>query len=208
LLRVPARRAFGTGSHATTALVLLILEDLANGAGEPCAQIAGESVSRPALSDMRVLDLGCGSGVLALAARKLDARTAIAFDVDRTAVFLARNNGALNNETLALFVGSIAAISTRPAFDLVLVNVLPENLDGQEAAIAAVLDTRGLLVVSGLLAARESEILARWNRLGLHLRGRRTLDEWVALVLSRDSPERPHWRLAREPASFRARDRS
>src|SRR3954466_6319202 len=109
LLRLPARAAFGTGSHESTALALELLED------------AG-------LHGRRVLDVGTGTGVLAFAALAFGAASVTGFDLDPAAPFHARDNSALNHLYPRLFAGRLAALRGRPHFDLALVNVVPEQI--------------------------------------------------------------------------------
>ncbi|HEY7215792.1 MAG TPA: 50S ribosomal protein L11 methyltransferase, partial [Thermoanaerobaculia bacterium] len=109
LLRLPARAAFGTGSHESTALALELLEDTD-------------------LEGRRALDVGTGTGVLAFAALLRGARSVVGFDVDAAAPFHARDNSGLNGLRPLLFAGGLAALRQRPLFDLALVNVVPEEI--------------------------------------------------------------------------------
>nr|MDP9121361.1 50S ribosomal protein L11 methyltransferase [Acidobacteriota bacterium] len=113
LLRLPARSAFGTGSHESTSLALELLEAMP-------------------LAGLSVLDVGTGTGILAFAALKRGARRVVAFDVDPAAAFHARTNSALNGLDPRLFTGRLAALgggcAPRPGFDLALVNVVPEQI--------------------------------------------------------------------------------
>ena len=115
LLRIPARAAFGTGSHESTRLVLEMME-------------------RIDFADCRVLDVGTGSGVLALAALALGARAAIAFDIDLVAPLLAGQNADLNGLQPAFYAGGLEALSAKTGFEIALVNVIPEEIrDGLDA---------------------------------------------------------------------------
>ena len=167
-LRIPASRAFGTGTHESTRLALLALEDEV----------------RPETS---VLDAGTGSGVLALAAAALGARGAAAFDTDAEAVFVARENVRRHSfgSRVRLFVGSAEAASGR--FALVVANMLPEEFLPLLPALAARVERRGRLVLSGIPIERESAVAVRARARRFRLAGRYREGAWSCLCLSRAS---------------------
>jgi ribosomal protein L11 methyltransferase len=169
-LRLPARRAFGTGSHATTRLILEELLEL-----------------QPSLPGRRVLDVGCGTAVLSFAALRLGAATALAFDADVEAVGQAAANRRLNQLPPALYAGTADAIGRAgdARFDLALVNVIPEQLCGAERRVASLLRLGGRVVASGILTAGADAAAAAWCAAGLREVRRRRLDEWTALLLER-----------------------
>ena len=167
-LRVPASRAFGTGSHASTRLALEALED------EP-------------LSGRSMLDVGTGSGVLALAAAALGARAVAAFDVDSEAVFVARENvrGHAFGGAVRVFAGTVAACAGR--FDLVVANMLADEILADARGIRLRVARRGRMLLSGITRDREADVLARCRSGRWKLAGRRTEDEWISLTLERAS---------------------
>jgi len=165
-LRIPARTAFGTGSHESTRLVLEWLEDLD-------------------LAQRSVLDVGTGSGILAFAAEHLGASRVVGCDVDAGAVCIARGNARANGLSPGLFAGGVAALGASARFDLVLVNILPENIAGELPRLVRLLAPGGRLISSGNLADRRDELLARWARRGLALEAERYESEWVAFLLRR-----------------------
>ena len=167
-LRVPASRAFGTGSHASTRLALEALED------EP-------------LSGRSVLDVGTGSGVLALAAAGLGARSVVGFDVDPEAVIVALGNVGAHafGAAVRLFAGTVAACAGR--FDLVVANMLADEILGEARGIRARVARRGRMLLSGITRDREADVLARCRTGRWKLAGRRTEDEWISLTLERAS---------------------
>jgi ribosomal protein L11 methyltransferase len=163
LLRLPARAAFGTGSHESTALALELLE---------AADVR----------DRRVLDVGTGTGVLGFAALLFGARLAVGFDIDPAAPFHARDNSRLNGLRPLLFAGRLAALSPAPParFDLVLVNVVPEQILPEMPALVRLLHPGGEAILSGILAERGRAVLDRLRGLGFAERDRRQAGDWVA----------------------------
>jgi ribosomal protein L11 methyltransferase len=174
LLRLPARTAFGIGSHESTRLAVALLE---------AAPVDGA----------RVLDVGTGTGVLAFAAQQLGAGSVVAFDVDPAAVFPARLNAQLNDQVLRgrrvlLYTGTVDALAPEACFDLVLVNVVPEQVAGALPGLAARLKVGGRLLFSGLLATQQADLSARLAELDLAVEGARQEGEWAALALRRVAP--------------------
>jgi ribosomal protein L11 methyltransferase len=131
--------AFGTGSHPTTSLCLAALSDLL--------------AERPGAS---VLDVGTGSGLLAIAARKLGASRVAANDEDPVAVEVARENAARNGAALELTGAPVERIPG--AFDVVVANILANVLVALAPALAAKLAPGGVLLLSGILAPQEDEV--------------------------------------------------
>ena len=165
LLRVPARRAFGTGGHESTRLVLEWLEDL---------DLHGRSV----------LDLGSGTGILSLAALRLGAAVALGVDVDPIATFVARETLRLNAVTVALVAGNLSSFSAA-CFDLALVNILPGEWLDQGDRLASLLAPDARLIVSGVPRGDSEEVVRRLDGLGWTMIERRSDGEWVALKLVR-----------------------
>ena len=166
-LRIPARTAFGTGSHASTSLALRLLERL------PLARAA-------------VLDVGTGSGILTLAALALGARRAIGFDLDVAAALLAGQHARLNESRRAAFwAGGAESLADRARFDVVLANALPHELRPIDAEVARAVAPGGRLVVSGMLGTEADTALARWVALGLVAVDRLEDGEWAAASLAR-----------------------
>lgn len=166
LLRLPARAAFGTGSHESTSLALELLEDTE-------------------LKGRRVLDVGTGTGVLAFAALAFGARSVVGFDVDPASPFHARDNSGLNDLHPRLFAGRLAALRERPLFDLALVNVVPEQILPEMPDLTLLLRPGAELILSGILAERGRQVLDRLRGLGFAERDRRTAGDWVAFRVNR-----------------------
>ena len=164
-LRIPARTAFGTGSHPSTSLVLEWLETV-----EPV--------------DLTVIDVGAGSGILSFAAMILGARRVVGFDIDAQATCIARGNAELNNLAPLFFAGGAPALRTAPRFDLALVNILPENVQGEIPRLTRVLKPGARIISSGNLTDRREELLARWKEWGFEPAGEKRQDEWAAWLLT------------------------
>lgn len=169
LLRLPARTAFGIGSHESTSLAIEMLEgcDLRN------------------LRGGRVLDVGTGTGILAFASLLFGAAEVVAFDIDPASPFNAMVNRRLNDLHPRLFVGTSAALKEDVRFDLELINVIPEEIGPEMPGLVERLSPDGEAILSGILAEKGDEVLAAVGRLGLVERERRTAGEWVAFRVAR-----------------------
>jgi ribosomal protein L11 methyltransferase len=172
-MRIEAGMAFGTGHHETTALCLSVLSDLAK---------------RRRFA--HALDLGCGTGLLAIGAAKLWRRRVLASDIDPVAVEIARENAIANGE--APFVRAVVADGlTNPAiaktapFDLIVANILAGPLTRLAPAIARAIRPGGVLVLSGLLQWQENLVVSYYRPHGLILHRTRRDGSWSALVLER-----------------------
>ena len=172
-LEIEAALAFGTGHHGTTRGCLLALADELKR-------------RRP----RRVLDVGTGTGILALAAAKALKRPIVAGDIDPEAVRVARDNAHLNGvaglTTFYIAPGVRHPSANRPRrFTLVTANILARPLKRLAPALAQVLASGGALILSGLLARDVPGVLSAYAAQGLALERRRDLDGWATLVLRR-----------------------
>ena len=172
--------AFGTGTHASTRLVLDWICQLASS-----RQCIGPAT--------RVLDVGTGTGLLALAALRLGAGFAVGFDTDPLAppeaLRWARHNSL--RENFRVFTGPIEALAGEP-FDLVLANLLKSELLPIAPAVAQRVAPGGLLVLSGLLVSERAQVEGAFRDLGFATRGSRdhrddTGDHWLSLLVARDA---------------------
>jgi ribosomal protein L11 methyltransferase len=160
--------AFGTGTHPTTSLCLAALSE--------------RLAARP---QARVLDVGTGSGLLAIAARKLGAPVVVGNDNDPVAVRVARENAAANGVQVHFDQRDVGA---QPGpFDLVLANILANTLCELAPAIAAQLAPGGVVLLSGILTPQEEEVRAAYAAAGLRPLpgGDRRDGEWSLLAMER-----------------------
>jgi len=159
--------AFGTGTHPTTALCL--------------AAVDGFLAARPGAT---VLDVGTGSGLLAIAARKLGAGRVVASDNDPTALEVARENAARNGVEIEVTRADVGLV--RGPFDLVVANILANTLVELAPGLAAQVAEGGALYLSGILAPQEEEVRAAYLDRGLREAEGRRDGEWSLLAFRRE----------------------
>ena len=158
---VPQEQAFGTGSHETTSLCIELLESI---------DIKGK----------RGLDIGSGSGILAIAMLKLGARKVTAFDNDPDAYGALRDNrmrNAIDPATMPLFIGSVESMRGG-IFDVITMNILPEVIIALLPMVVPRM--RGSLIVSGVLTSRRDDVVNAASTCALTLRREQTKGEWWA----------------------------
>jgi len=167
-IRVPYGLAFGSGEHATTFMLLRAL------------------VRRAGLEREVVLDLGTGSGILALAARKLGARKIVATDWDETAVRTARQNEKLNFRAplIEWRRADVRKLRTRSRYDLVMANLFSEVLIEASESIAGAVRPGGELWLSGILRSQEADVVKAYRRSGMELRQTKRRGKWVLAGLA------------------------
>lgn len=164
--------AFGTGSHPTTRACLETLETLV----QPGVLLA---------------DLGCGSGILSIAAAKLGARLALAYDTDPLAIDAARENAERNGVAgqLDIELGSLAQLRAHPALQQGLPQLLVANIHAGaltellEEGLAEAVQPSGTVVLSGILEEQAEDLIRRAAGRGLHLQRELIGGDWRTLVL-------------------------
>jgi ribosomal protein L11 methyltransferase len=153
VIRLDPGLAFGTGTHPTTALCLEWLDNLAAADGEIAAPLAGA----------RVVDYGCGSGILAIGALRLGASEAVAVDRDPQALLATRANAELNGVAGRLSACTpeewTAALGARKA-DILVANILAGPLQALLPMFASHLAPGGLIALSGILPGQEAPLAA------------------------------------------------
>jgi ribosomal protein L11 methyltransferase len=170
-LVVEPSTGFGTGHHASTRLCLRLLQDLP-------------------LAGARVLDVGTGSGILALAASRLGAAGVVAIDHDESAIAAARETFARNGAAGAISIRCLAcaALPALPpeelGFDIVLANLTDESLIRAAGVMPAVLGRPGHLVAGGFLLDQEARVVEAYRSHGFDRACRAEEDEWGAAVFT------------------------
>jgi ribosomal protein L11 methyltransferase len=170
-LRIEAGAAFGTGHHGTTTGCLLAYDEL---------------LKRERFE--RVLDVGCGTGVLAIAAARTGSRVAVGTDIDPVSVRIANENAGLNRAKARFFHASgldDRRIRAEAPYDLVFANILAPPLVALSQDIKTSLRIGGIAILSGLLRTQERRVTAAYLSRGFRLERRIRRDAWSALVLRR-----------------------
>ncbi len=165
--------AFGTGLHPTTRMCL-------------------EQVEQRVHADMKVLDVGTGSGILAIAAAKLGAESVYAIDNSSVAVESTLANAEMNglSERIKVVLGVLddaEAVRMAGQYDFVIANIIAHVIGSIAPQLAQVVSPTGLLVVSGIIEARRHDAEDPLLAVGLELVEQVMIDDWMALVLRRRS---------------------
>ena len=174
-IEIEAALAFGSGHHGTTRGCLLLLDDVLK-------------ARRP----KRVLDLGTGTGVLAIAAAKALRVKVLASDIDPLAVRVARDNARLNGtgdlvETIHATGFSAPEFTKHGPFDLVLANILANPLRQMATQMARHLAPSALAILSGLLPHQAQSVIAAYRARGLVLKRHLQIEGWSSLLMQRVS---------------------
>jgi ribosomal protein L11 methyltransferase len=170
-LRIEAGGAFGTGHHGTTLGCLVAIDAL--GKQRRFA---------------RVLDVGTGTGVLAIAAARAGAHIVVGADIDSSSVRIAVENAALNRARARFIIAdglAHPAIAAAAPYDLVFANILARTLVRLAPAIVRATAPGGLVILSGLLRGQERNVRAAYLARGLRLLRRIHQDAWATLVMRR-----------------------
>lgn len=160
--------AFGTGTHESTMLCMRLMERYIHG---------GE----------RVLDMGCGSGILAVSALLLGAKEAIGVDIEEVAVRVSNENAALNAvaERARFICGSLDnAVEPDCKFDVIFANIVADVIIAFLPAAKARLASGGVIITSGIIDTRQEDVLAAVQDCGLTIVQHETDNGWVALVVA------------------------
>jgi ribosomal protein L11 methyltransferase len=180
-IKIDPGMAFGTGTHPSTKLCLELLEEIVEERGKKKDTI---------VAPFSCIDIGCGSGILSIAALKLGAKSALGVDIDSQSIKNSRENAVINGigKELILGVGSVKEIlegkfPVRRA-PLVLANILaPVIVRMLHAELPALVDPGGALILSGILREQAGGVLKAAQANGLTLNKRRQMEDWVAFVL-------------------------
>lgn len=164
VLSIDPGAAFGTGTHATTSLCLQILE-------------------KHIKEDSTVLDIGCGSGILAIAGVLLGAQSAVGVDIDAQSVRVARDNAEINNVTkkIDFLVGNLAdKISDK--YTVVCANIVADVILKLLENVEDYMTEDGILITSGIINIRKDDILSGFKQFGFEVLEEHNKDNWYAFV--------------------------
>jgi ribosomal protein L11 methyltransferase len=167
IISIDPKMSFGTGEHPTTKLMLLYIEKYV----EP---------------GIKVLDIGSGTGVLAIASVKLGAKSAVAIDNDEWCLGNGKENVELNNvsDKIDIKLGIVQDIQERD-FNLILANIQKNVLMEISSELVNRLEEKGTLILSGLLESDEYSIRTEYEKHGLRMIDKQEMGEWIAVVLKR-----------------------
>jgi ribosomal protein L11 methyltransferase len=172
-IEIEAALAFGTGHHGTTRGCLIYLDYVLR-----------------AKAPKRMLDLGTGTGVLAIAAAKATKRRVLATDIDPMSVKVARENMRLNGvgnlvDTVCATGFSSPAFGDRAPFDLILANILANPLRAMSTDMTRHVTHKGMVILSGLLPHQAMSVIAAYRARGLVLRKHQIIEGWSSLLMQR-----------------------
>lgn len=198
LLHIIPRQAFGSGEHATTRLMLGLLGSLSPSLqakrvlrglplGHPCPMRGGITPMPTGLRGLggesfrTVIDAGCGTGILGIAALKLGAAHVFAYDIDEWSVRNAQDNYALNGCEAEIVLGDASCLAAAPQADILLANINRNILLADLPAFASHLKPAGHLLLSGFMEPDIAPLLAAATPLGLTLCDTLADGDWRAL---------------------------
>jgi len=169
IIRMDPGMAFGTGTHETTRLVMRIMQDVLKG---------GE----------RVLDVGTGSGILSICASKLGAKSCNAYDIDPVAVKVARENAkddGCDNITVGVSDLLRGVDLSGGKYDFCVANIVADIIIRMMPDVSDYLKEGAPLILSGIIAEREAEVVECAEKYGYRVLRRETENDWVGLLVSR-----------------------
>jgi ribosomal protein L11 methyltransferase len=177
-IKIDPGMAFGTGTHPTTQLCLGLMETVFE--------------NRESSSDFRVIDVGCGSGILSIAALKLGATAVLGVDIDPESIRNSRENAETNGigNELVLGLGSVGEILEGKfpwrSAKLVVANILaPVIIRLFDGGLAELLEPSGTIILSGILQEQGQGVIEAGQAKGLRLSESRQMGDWVALAMER-----------------------
>ena len=167
VIKIDAKLAFGTGTHETTQMMVSTLLD--------CN-----------LTNKRVLDCGCGTGILGIAAKKLGAGEVVGYDIDDWSVENAKHNAEINGVEMEILEGDKSVLShVNGVFDVVLANINRNILLNDMAVFVDVMNMHATLILSGFYNEDSELLLLKAVELGLHEVDRKSEGNWCCLHLEK-----------------------
>ena len=168
ILQIDPGAAFGTGTHATTSLCLEMLQNYVNDCTE-------------------MLDIGCGSGILAVASVLLGAKTAVGVDIDAQSVKTAKENAEINGVTdkTEFIVGDLAE-RVKGKYSVVCANIVADVVIRLLGNVKNYMEENAVLIVSGIIDLREKDVLNAAEKQGFTVTEKRYKDNWCAFALKQE----------------------
>ncbi|MFA9424503.1 MAG: 50S ribosomal protein L11 methyltransferase [Sedimentibacter sp.] len=172
ILEIDPGMSFGTGQHHTTRLAI-------------------EQISKHLVEDMEVLDMGCGSGILSIAAILLGGKNAVGVDIDENAVRIAKENAALNNilnDRFTVYCGDVTVDENlqkqigNNKYDMIAVNIIAQIIMGMSWTFPKFLKKGGLVIASGIIKKYQQDVIDDFEGLGLEIIEISQSEEWVCLT--------------------------
>jgi ribosomal protein L11 methyltransferase len=204
-IKIDPGMAFGTGTHPTTQLCLELIELIFESCHSESFDFAQDKLreesnsrggdsslatKRLAQNDIKVIDVGCGSGILSIAAFKLGAKSVLGVDIDAESIVNARENADTNGigDELILGVGSVQEILAGKfpfkKAPLVVANILaPVIIRLFDAGMADLMEDGGTIILSGILQEQGGKVIEAAQAKGLKLNDKRQMGDWVAMSL-------------------------
>lgn len=169
LVELDPGMAFGTGQHESTSMCLELLE-------------------KNVKADMKVLDLGCGSGILGICAKKLGA-SVVCVDIDENAINIAKDNAEYNKTEITFFSGN--AITDHDlqqkigaGYDLIVINIIADVIIDFADYIKSILNKNGKIIASGIIDTKANDVIKKLSGLGFDITSRKDKNDWVCLEVT------------------------
>ncbi|MCR4874431.1 MAG: 50S ribosomal protein L11 methyltransferase [Clostridia bacterium] len=166
VIKMDPGMAFGSGEHASTRMCLTFLQETD-------------------LSSKSLVDVGCGSGILAISAKALGAKDVEAYDIDDVAVSAAKKNACLNGFKDIKVENSNLLDKSDKTYDVVVANITSEVLKMLAKDLEKYVKIDGVVIISGILTSLEDDVLQAFTKLGFRVLERKCEGEWVAFKLSK-----------------------
>lgn len=172
VLEIDPGMSFGTGQHFTTRLCI-------------------EQIEKHLTKGMEVLDMGCGSGILSIAAILLGAKSAVGVDIDENAVRIAKENAAINNiydDRITLYCGNVTDDKTLQdeigynKYDMIAVNIIADIIIGMSSSFPKFLKKGGIIVASGIIKKYLQNVIDNFESLGFEIKEVNEKEDWVSVT--------------------------
>ena len=167
VLSIDPGAAFGTGTHATTSLCLELLQGYVD-------------------NQTKMLDIGCGSGILALASVLLGSKAAFGVDIDAQSVKTAKENAAINNigDKAVFSVGDLTDVD-KGKYDVICANIVADVIIRLLPDVGKFMTDKGVLIISGIIDIRKDDVLKAVNENGFKIKDERYRENWCAFTIEK-----------------------